>query len=244
MERNIKIDCITLKKLQLGENNIGVSLLTSDNEVLFVMAFGAMKPKSKLFSGVNPFVEASWDLYYDPVKEYYRAKEVVVNNFNQEIQLSLESYYTASLFLEIILKSQGSDGVYPILKQCLYYLSKGENSKTVLIQFLLRVFLEQGLLPSFNSCSNCYTQIEKESLFYPGDYELHCCRCNSSRKALELNPGILRYCINTPTLDFNKALRIGLGQDSLELLKKYLLELIKNYTGGKLLTLNSSNGLI
>ena len=45
-------------------------------------------------------------------------------------------------------------------------------------------------------------------------------------------------------LDIQSGLKIGMDRDSSETLKKYLIELIKIYTGGKLLTLNSANGLI
>ncbi len=244
MERNIKIEAITLKKIQLGENNIGVTLLTSNDEVLFVMAFGAMKPKGKLFGSVNPFVEASWDLYFDPVKEYYRAKEVAINNFNQDIQTSLESFYTATLFLEIILKSQGSEGVYSLLKTCLESLSSGGNSTMVLIQFILRLLKKQGILPSFTNCMVCDKEIHKEPLYYNGDFELECSSCFRGIKNYELNPGILLYCTKTPDQDLNSSLKIGLTHDSVDLLKNFLIQLIKIYTGGKLLTLNSSNGLI
>lgn len=244
MERNIKIEAITLKKIQLGENNIGVTLLTSNDEVLFVMAFGAMKPKSKLFGSVNPFVEASWDLYYDPVKEYYRAKEVEINSFNQEIQTSLESFYTASLFLEVILKSQGCEGVYNLLKDCLKSLISSGNNKMVLIQFILRLLKEQGILPSFTNCMVCDKEIKKEPLYYSGDFELQCSFCFRGIKNYELNPGILLYCIKTPEQDLNTSLKISLSSDSTELLKNFLIQLIKIFTGGKLLTLNSSNGLI
>lgn len=244
MERNIKIDAITLKKIELGESNVGVTLLTSEDEVIFVMAFGAMKPKSKLFGSVNPFVEATWNLYFDPVKEFYRAKDVDINNFNQDIQLSLKGFYTATLFLEIALKSQGSEGVYSLLKESIYYLGKGINRVMVLLQFFLRLLNRQGLLPSFSRCSHCDRRVEKESLYLNRLSEVVCSSCIDGRDNPELNPGILMYCNNTPGMELEKALKISLSKESTEILKKSLIRLIEKFIGGKLLTLNSSNGLI
>ncbi len=244
MERNIKIDAITLKKLKIGESNIGVTLLTSDDRVLFVMTFGAAKSKSKFFGAVNPFVIGEWDLYYDPVKELWRGKEVSVKDFNNELAMDIESFYTGSLLSEIILKSQGSEGVFSLYRIALSLLKQKGRHIEVLSQFILRLLDRQGLLPSFNYCSSCGTDISKDSLIYTGHEELFCFNCCSGPKIYTLNPGILQYCQKTPTMDMELAIKIGLEKDAKTELKKYLIEIIKLYTGGKLLTLNSSNGLI
>ncbi|MGL1890269.1 MAG: DNA repair protein RecO [Spirochaetaceae bacterium] len=244
MERNIKIEAITLKKLKIGDNNVGVTILTESDEVLFIMAFGAVKPKNKLFSGTMPFAVSKWDLYYDPVKEFYRAKEVDVTQFNQDIQLSIENFYTASLFNEIILKTQGSEGVFLLLKQALYCLQYAKNHRTVIIQFILRLFETGGLLPSFTHCAKCEKDIIKESLYYNGQDELLCFRCVTGPKIYEINPGMAVYCQKTVSMPMDKAIKIGLEENSIKELKSYFLQLIKVYCGGKLLTLNSSDGLI
>ena len=244
MERNIKVDAITLKKLPLGESNVGVSLLTEHDEVIFVMAFGASKAKNKLFSGVSPFVVARWDLYFDPIKEYWRAKDVSVICYNEKLQEKLESFYTASLFSEITLKSQGSEGIYQLIIPSLEMLQKPINHTLVLIQFILRLLNSQGLLPSFEYCSQCERVVEKEYLYYTGLDEFVCGRCLRGPKTYEINPGTSIYCTKTPEMTLDKALKISLESDTQNRLKELLIELIKKYTGGKLLTLNSANGLI
>ncbi len=244
MERNIKIEAITLKKIQIGESNIGLSLLTEKNEVLFVMAFRAAKTKNKLFPGTNPFVVAQWDLYYDPVKDYWRAKEVSVIDFNESLQLSLENFYTASFMTEIILKSQGTEDTFPLIIEALKILTISKKRVEVLIQFLLRFLLKQGVLPEFIFCHKCERAISRESLYYIGEDELVCMNCLKQNNYLELNPGICLYCEKTPIMFMEKAITIGLEESSLLKLKKYLILLIQKHTEGKLLTLNSSDGLI
>jgi len=244
MERNIKIEAITLKKIQLGESNIGVTLLTSDDKVLFVMAFGAAKSKSKLFGGINPFSHGSWDLYFDPVKEMWRAKDVSIITFNDKLQTKLESFFTASLFAEIALKSQGSEGVFSLLTISLKLLQETRSHRLILIQFVLRLLNEQGLLPSFSDCSNCGTEIKKESFYYTGMDEVLCSNCSRGQVGYEINPGISAYCSRTPYMSFDNALKVGLEKDSILKLKKLMIKLIKKYVGGKLLTLDSANGLI
>jgi len=244
MERNIKVNGITLKKIALGESNIGVSLLTEGDEVIFVLAFGAAKSKSKFFSSVKPFVSSSWDLYFDPVKEYWRAKDATVITYNDALQEKLESFYTASLLSEIILKSQGSEGSYSLFLPALKLLQEPINHRVVLIQFILRLLTTQGLLPSFEYCPNCEREIEKEPLYYTGLDEFICGKCLRGPKTFELNQGIITYCIKTPTMPYNNAVKIGLERAAEVRLKDLLIELIKKYTEGKLLTLNSANGLI
>lgn len=244
MERNIKIECITLKKMAIGESNVGLNLLTENNEVLFVMAFGAAKPKSKLFEGITPFVFALWDLYFDPVKEHWRAKEVNINEYNMPLHSSIESFYTASFFSEVILKSQGSHQVFNLLKKSIELLANGNRHEAVLVQFMLRFLNNQGVLPSFEYCHKCEREINKESMYYIWEDELVCGRCLYNRKYIELNPGVSLYCTRTPVLPMENGIKIGLEDSSMKHLKRFLLELIKAHTEGKLLTLDSCDGLI
>ena len=244
MERNIKIRGIVLKKIRIGESNVGISLLTERDEVLFVMAFGATKIKNKLFGAVNPFVLGDWDLYYDPVKNHWRVKEASVVNYHESLQSSLEVFYTASLFSEVILKSQGSDNVYTILISSLKNLEVKGKRVTVLIQFMLRFLYNQGVLSSFSNCGKCEKEIKKESMFYIGQDELVCRDCLHGSKYIELNPGICIYCERTPSMDFYSSIKVGLGDSSLMELKVFLLTIIKKHTEGKLLTLDSCDGLI
>ncbi|MBN2617934.1 MAG: DNA repair protein RecO [Spirochaetales bacterium] len=244
MERNIKIEGITLKKIAIGESNVGVTILTERDEIIFTMAFGATKPKSKLFEGVVPFVVSQWDLYHDPVKDHWRCKEVDVKSFNKNIQTSLEGYYTGSLFLEIVLKSQGSEGSYKILKEALSMLDRGHKTTNVLIQFLLRLLIDQGVLPSFSCCTKCDKKIGKDLLYVSGNEEFLCSSCYPQKIGFKINPGISIYCEKTPYMSFENSLKVGLEADSLRELKSILIEFIKKHTEGKLLTLNTANGLI
>lgn len=244
MERNKKIGAIVLKKIRVGESNIGLTILTEENVVLFVMAFGATKTKSKLFGATNIFVEGNWDLYYDPVKDHWRVKEVSVINYNQDIHLSIENFYTSSFLCEIILKSQGSDGVYVLLNKALKLFQNGENREYVLIQFLLRFLKHQGVLSSFNYCSDCGTEIVKNSLYYTGTDGLVCSSCLKGGRFIELSPGATIFCNKTLDMDFEASLRIGLDKSSLSMIKHFLITLIKKHTEGKLLTLESCDGLI
>ena len=244
MERNIKIRAITLKKIKIGESNIGVTLLTEDDRVLFVMGFGAAKPKSRLFSSVNPFVLSMWDLYYDPVKDLWRGKDSAVIESNSKLQLSIEKFYIASFFSEIILKSQGAVGVFPLLYKGLVTLSSTENRDRVVVQFLLRYLSGQGVLPSFKYCCSCERIVDMESLFYVGFDELICRRCLKVHNYIELTPGALLYWKRTIDTDITTATTISLERESLLKLKKYCIVLIRKHTEGKLSTLDSADGLI
>ncbi|OQY39290.1 MAG: DNA repair protein RecO [Spirochaetaceae bacterium 4572_7] len=244
MERNIKIRAITLKKIKIGESNIGVTLLTEDDRVLFVMAFGAAKPKSRLFSSVNPFVFSMWNLYYDPIKDLWRGKDSDVIDNNSKLQLSIEKFYIASFFSEIILKSQGSAGVFSLLYQGLVTLSATDNRDRIIVQFILRYLLGQGILPSFEYCDSCERRVDKESLYYIGFDEFSCSRCLKVHNYIELTAGAIIYWDRTRTMDITTAINISLELESLLKLKKYCIALIRKHTEGKLSTLDSADGLI
>ena len=146
MERNIKRDGIVLKKILVGESNIGLTLLTDTDEILFVMAFGAKKSSNKIFEGTGVFSKGRWDLYYDPVKEQYRARDVGIIEYNNHISKEIEGYYLITFFSEIILKSQGSEGVYALLDSSIEAL-KLKKYRELMVQFLLRFLDFQGLRP-------------------------------------------------------------------------------------------------
>lgn len=243
MERNIKREAIVLKRLQIGESNIGITLLTETDEILFVMAFGAAKPKNKLFEGTTPFVIGKWDLYFDPVKEHWRAKDLFVLDYNQGLHNKLESFYTASLISEIALKTDGSEGSYHLVKESLNLLPTNKE-RLVLIQFFLRFLYNQGVLSDLTTCSKCERIVDGESLFFTGIDQNLCKNCFRGGKSIEINPGIRAYFSKTLTMDFQNSLNIGLSEKSLGFLKDYLIILIKELVGGKLLTLETCDGLI
>jgi len=149
MERNIKRDGIVLKKILVGESNIGLTLLTDTDEILFVMAFGAKKSSNKIFEGTGVFSKGRWDLYYDPVKEQYRARDVGIIEYNNHISKEIEGYYLITFFSEIILKSQGSEGVYALLDSSIEAL-KLKKYRELMVQFLLRFLDFQGLRPDLS----------------------------------------------------------------------------------------------
>lgn len=243
MERNIKREAIVLKRLPIGESNIGLTLLTDTDDVLFVMAFGAAKPKSKLFEGTTPFVLGTFDLYYDPVKEHWRAKDFSATEYNTELHSEITSFYFASFIAEVALKSGGSEGNYNLIRKTLEIL-KCNNHKLVLIQFLLRFLYNQGILPDFTSCSSCYRNAEGESLFFTGSDHILCRNCYHGGKSIELTPGIRAYIIKTLGMDYENSIKVGLSEISLGFLKEYLIIQIKNHVGGKLLTLETCEGII
>lgn len=241
MERNIKIRAIVLKRIQIGESNLGVTLLTERDEILFVMAFGAAKPKSRLFEGVSPFVLSLWNLYFDPVKEYWRAKDLSLIEDNGFLHGDLKGFYLVSFFSEVILKCQGAQGVFNLLNYSLKQMGS-DRYNYLYIQFLFRFLYEQGLLQDFTSCSSCSR--EGATLYMNRSGDLICPGCLKGERAEEFNLGIINYLRRSLEIDLGESLKIGIGEKSLDILKRYLTILIRREAGGKLISLETLEAIL
>ncbi len=261
MFRNNYLNAIVLKTYQVGEMHKGVMLLTPDNGIISAIAHGAKKIKNRFRSSTEQFCISRFYLYYNPIKKDYKITDIEPHKAFNGIRISLSKYYTASLWVEIILRSfaggENNASVYNLLCEALDILNLLPEEKIpyITIQFIWRFICLSGYNPSLDVCGSCGKIPDSIEPMYLESNTFLCASCSretgfkqstSSRlpTSSRLSPGSRMYMINTMPKRLNEAVKITLEQESVIGLKSILYDLIQRILETELNSIKCSEGYI
>ena len=105
--RNSIESAVVLKSARMGEIHRSVTLLTPRRGVVWATAHGAGKAASKLKAAAIPFACVTAYLYHDPVRDSFKVTDVEPLDLHGAIRADLGKFFTASLWVEIVLRSHG-----------------------------------------------------------------------------------------------------------------------------------------
>lgn len=219
MKRNITADVIVLKNYRIGEHHKGVVMLTRNEGILQAVAYGAYKTKSKLRNTSSPFCASRCDLYYNPVKDSWKIVDMAERHYFPAIRESLERFYAASLWSEIILKSYGGgesgDRLFTLFFRGLSLLESEKSAESVdyiSIQFLWRYLWLAGFQPDLKNCCQCNKKTEFSKFVYYNRIErgLICHECAGQipkglDRGVTVTPQGIQYLEYTETLKYPEA---------------------------------------
>lgn len=248
--RNQIHQVIVLKSQVSGEIHRSLTFFSLQEGIIFAMAHGTQKVKSKLRAFTEAFGRYTAYLYYNPVKNQYKLNDGEDLRAFEAGHRSIEKFYTASLFAEIILKSYGGgtghEEIYELLSQSLEILGEiGEARRIYLIiQFVYRFLLINGFFMDLDVCDQCGRSIRPgESLIYHHQHEgFFCVDCQHQLVGdfFFLPPGSIKYLGSTPDLDLKTSLEISLEKDTGEKLKNLLLSRLQGLLESPLNSLKQS----
>lgn len=246
-ERNIKSAGIILSSRRAGELHRGVTLFTPDLGLVSAMAFGARKGKSKLSGWVEPFVSGTFLLYCNPVKDQYKILDIDEPRFREFLREDIYSYYLASFWAELIIKSYCGGGeqarLFPFLLDAMDALEeacpeRADADHRLLVQFLWRFFTLIGDLPDLHQCGACGTSLVSGSAYREtGAPSFLCPRCSNGGEELSL--GSIRYLLATLSLPIKEALKVQLAREALESLRRISLSLASEVIDAPLKTIQA-----
>ena len=105
--RNSIESAVVLKSARLGEIHRSVTLLIPRRGVVYATAHGAGKAASKLKAAAIPFAYVTAYLYHDPVRDSFKVTDVEPLDLHGTIRADLTKFFTASLWVEVVLRSHG-----------------------------------------------------------------------------------------------------------------------------------------
>jgi DNA repair protein RecO (recombination protein O) len=254
MKRSFRTEGIILKNNRFGEIHKGVVFLSPDQGLSDAVAYGAYSGKGKLRSITNPLCAGTLFLYFDPVKETRKITDMDCREFFEGIRESLSKFYTASVWLETVLKTFGGDSarIFTLLREGLRLLDTARESDAglLLVQFLWRYMELSGSAPGLEDCSRCgKSREDRESLYYyRGAQGFLCGECAVTPAANDsgftLSPGAVRYLGYSGKLSLSKAAEVNLDDLSLSGLKKTMLALVEDLAGSPLNSIRTGAGLL
>lgn len=257
MGRTIRTVGVILKTYRVAEYHKGLVTLSPDLGIFHSTAFGAFKGKSKLSGVSEPFTDASFLLYHDPVKDRYKVSEILPVLVHERIRSELEVYYTALFWSELLMKSFAGGGefhrLFDFVREGFRLLDTEKNHELVNLQFMWRYLDLIGFQPNLQVCDECSRPIERGDAMYLLGDRLLCDRCAGRGSAsgtagisgtdpglvsgIRLSPGAGNYLNYTSSLPFSRTLVVNLPDGERKSLKKLLYALIEEVVGVRLNTL-------
>jgi DNA repair protein RecO (recombination protein O) len=252
MSRTTRVDAVVLRARPFGEIHKSITLLTPESGLLSAIAYGAQSQKGTLRGLVNPFHRGICYLYTNPVKDQTKITDFDVREYHPGIRESIDRFYAASLWAEVLLKSYAGGGeaprVYELLLAGLAALENaaGRNAvRRASAQFLWRYFGVIGNLPDLALCVSCGRPIGEAEVrwFRPFATGATCGDC-AGEQARRLSPGAVRYLASTAGRPFSEAMQVGLEETALSGLTGFVYSLAEGILEAKLNTLRTGGGIL
>ncbi|MCL1817939.1 MAG: DNA repair protein RecO [Spirochaetaceae bacterium] len=252
MGRNFRTEAVILRNNRFGEIHKGVTLLSPEHGILSAVAYGAYSAKGKLRSITNPLCAGTAFLYRDPVKDSLKITDMDCRDFFEGIRAALVKFFTASVWMETVLKTFGGDAeeVFALLTGCLRLLDAGREEAVprLMAQFLWRYLALSGAAPDTQSCAGCGRPRDASGglVFTRGSHGFFCPACASSPgdAAVSLSAGALGYLSYSTRVPLEKAAEASLDAASLAAVKTALFFLAEELAGGPLNSIRTGAGVL
>jgi DNA repair protein RecO (recombination protein O) len=248
MIRTSTTEAVVLRKTRIGEIHKALTLFSPEKGLLSAIAHGAFKIRSRLRTASEPFHVIRVYLYHEPVREVTDIESLKALD---GIRRSVERYYAASLWAEVIIRSYGGGesfvAPYRLLVDSLNLLEHAQpRSITHLTcQYLMRFLNLLGQRPDLEHCGICASGFDTQSGVYLSREErvLVCHRC-AKPSALYLPAGAQRYLERTSKLPLEAAVRVGLEDQSLQAVKEAAYFLVQATLETNLNAIKSGVGIL
>ena len=171
-----KIDAISLRYVNVKDNDRYVTLLTADQGLVECYARRARRPKSPLMARTEPFVSGTWIGYRRG--DHYYLDQVDVRYHYPALNQSVLALTAATQLADLVRDAAGDPGLgqalYQLLHYALYALEvKPDDCRRIVAASGLYVLHILGLAPDPQVCGVCGAALDmKEKLRIKSALEL------------------------------------------------------------------------
>lgn len=164
--KQFKSRSLVLKRLDLGETDRLLTILTEERGKIRALNKGARKPLSKLAGHLEPFSLANCQ--FQEGRNFYTITAADTIEPFRSIRQQLNRLSWATYFLEIIdalaVDEQPQPALFQLLVEALTQLVIVEAGKVRLLGagFILRLLIELGYRPELERCVHCYRSLRPE----------------------------------------------------------------------------------
>lgn len=251
MKRHISTEAIVLTSRPFGEIHKNLKMMTPDQGIIHAAAYGALKTKGKMRNYTNIFSCIKCQLYANPVKNSLKITDARERFIPMGLREDLLKYYTACLWTELIILSNGGGHehrlVYYLLKKCILFLdsstTKGE-CHNLNIQFIFRFLGLLGLAPDPDNCVSCRARLGTETFtgFSFSDGGFLCGNC-IRESGTGINPAERRFLSSLSNSRIEQALTFPIGINSFNL-RSFLYKLVQYHMETPVKTFITGKGIL
>lgn len=233
MTYDIKAQAIVLRTNRVGENHRGISMLVDGKGLVNPLAYGAISRKSALRSTALAYNRGIAELHYDGSRRRWRLRSFDSVDTHDGLRESLERFYTATTWAEILLQSYGAGedsttlfalvaNAFSLLSQCVL-----QEISRLNCAFLWNFLKIEGVRPNLDWCNQCNRSLEGRTIYFFPNGLLICPNCGTGGLD-ELSLGARRWLFAISDIEINRAVRIGLPRHSTAVMERWLFIITQN----------------
>ncbi len=186
---------IVLRRIDYGESDLIVSLLTAERGVLRGYARAGRKSVKRFGSALEPFSQI--EIRCQPGRgELLTLHDADLISSRRGLRLSLPTLalagYAVELLEMLLPEGEGQPELFCLLQGYLDYLARQGNPELARLLFELRLVQHLGYIPHLLHCSECFIQFgEDEIAFAPARGGSLCTSCAGDSPLLRVGLGTL-----------------------------------------------------
>lgn len=186
MNKHFKTTGVIIRKVDFGEANRIVTILTEGMGKIDCLAKGARRLNSKFCGRLELFNHVSLTCFQGRdlaiINEAHLISGITEEKNNDKHRVL---FYLAELTQRLIQTNQHIQGVYPLLTNTLEYLKTEDKSDTILHAYLIKLLTLTGFVSPWNKCSICNHGLELDKPICLSDADLNVvcdgCACSADR---------------------------------------------------------------
>lgn len=161
------VNGIVLKRKNVAEYDKIVLIYTKELGKIKVIFKGVNKPKAKLLSLTESFVESELlivklkNRIYDAM---FKAAGGQIIDFYEELRVNLERFIYANKIIEVVdaltLELAKDEEKFFLLKRVLSFMKSAKNIELIFISFIYRFIKVCGYKPNLKSCIKCGLKVD------------------------------------------------------------------------------------
>ena len=241
MDRDSKTLGIILKRENRGERNSSLTILTPDNGLITVTAYGSGRGAKSYRAPL--YGEGVFSI--ERKNEYsISLKDTEILSEHEWVKDSVEKIAWVSLFSELVIKARttGSE-MYSLYTSTLDNIND-DNIERVAVYFLSHFLKQEGLSSDWETCPMCGKRYDEDEVlgFSTLSSSAVCSACDTLSSSLILPPNARRYILRVSQSNIRDSLSFSISDSFVRRISRYLMHSLVYVFPSKLMTLSS--GLI
>ena len=183
--RHIVAHGIVLRTYLFREIDRNFVLISPELGIIRATAYGACKVKSRFCAVVQPFVSATFNLYYNPQDQSYKLEDIAEADTHDELRSDIRLLYLVSFYCDVLqncyIAPEDFRAYYYMLVYSLEILSQQHDLHKSFMFFASKFLFLNGTLNISDGCCACGQNAE--TYYYDaGRAGLVCHNCASSQR--------------------------------------------------------------
>ena len=183
--RHIVAHGIVIRTYPFREIDRNFVLISPELGIIRATAYGACKVKSRFCAVVQPFVSATFNLYYNPQDQSYKLEDIAEADTHDELRADIRLLYLVSFYCDVLqncyIAPEDFKAYYYMLVYSLEILSQQHDLHKSFMFFAAKFLFLNGTLNISDGCCACGQNVE--TYYYDASRAgLVCHNCASSQR--------------------------------------------------------------